>query len=120
MWRYVGPFGIIAGSLLNRYVQARKNTDEESAPPSEADLALWVAVGKALRALRKERGISQEALALNAGVSRGYLSELERGEHDPGLWTLWRLSKALKITLSRLAREIVVQYEARNRKMHDV
>ena len=72
-----------------------------------ADLALRRALGEALRSLRKQRKISQEALAHEAGVSRSYMSRLERGGPDAGLWMLWRLKDALKITLGRLVRLLV-------------
>lgn len=85
-----------------------------------ADLALRRAVGKALRVLRKEhqpQPLSQEHVALEAGVSRSYFGEIERGLHDPGLWTLWRLRKALKVKWSRFMREIESHYSSpRNSK----
>lgn len=41
------------------------------------------AFGKVLRALRAERGLSQEALALEAGIQRNYVSLIERGVNQP-------------------------------------
>lgn len=82
-----------------------------SIDPSDARLRR--AAGKAVRSLREEhmpRMMSQEALALESDVNRGYLSALELGKHDPGLWMLWRLKTALGITLTRLVREIETQY----------
>jgi transcriptional regulator with XRE-family HTH domain len=80
------------------------------------DVALRHALSRALRSLRKqhnqERAGSQEGLALEAGLSRGYVSELERGEHDPGLWTLWRVKTAFNIPFARLAKEIEQHYRA--------
>lgn len=79
-----------------------------------ADLDLRRAVGAALRSLRKQykpNGISQERLALEANVSRSYMSELERGLHDPGLYTLCRLADALGISLRRLVGEIERNYK---------
>jgi transcriptional regulator with XRE-family HTH domain len=78
------------------------------------DLALRRAVGDAIRTLRENRKpvkFAQENLALEAGLNRGYLSGLERGIHDPGLWTLWRLKTALNISLCRLVREICDHYK---------
>lgn len=55
-----------------------------------------------LKALRAERGLSQEALAKKAGISREYLARLEAGQHDPPLSTLTKLAKALKVKVGKL------------------
>ena len=41
-----------------------------------------VAFGKVLRALRKQAGLSQERLALDADIQRNYVSLLELGQHQ--------------------------------------
>lgn len=48
-----------------------------------------------VKALRAERGLSQEALALTAGVDRTYVSQLERGIANPSLMILCRIADAL-------------------------
>jgi transcriptional regulator with XRE-family HTH domain len=68
-------------------------------PRSDAHLAY----GRALREFRVEREISQERLALNAGVDRTFVSGIERGERNPTLATLLRLVGALDLPLSELA-----------------
>ncbi len=55
-----------------------------------------------LRALRTKRGMSQEALAKKAGISRGYLLRLEAGRQDPTLGILTKLAKALKVKVGEL------------------
>ena len=55
-----------------------------------------------LKALRAERGLSQEALAKKVGVSREYIARLETGKHDPPLSTLTKLAKALKVKVTSL------------------
>jgi transcriptional regulator with XRE-family HTH domain len=57
-----------------------------------------------LKRLREERGLTQERLAKQAGVSHGYLARLEIGMHDPSLSTLAKLAKALKVTVSDLVK----------------
>lgn len=58
--------------------------------------------GQRLAKLRKERGLSQEGLALKSGISRSYLGGVERGQRNISLVTIQRLAKTLEITLSHL------------------
>lgn len=58
---------------------------------------------KALRDLRKARGISQEALAFDAGLDRTYISLLELGRRSPTLETMMAIACALGISLTELA-----------------
>ena len=53
--------------------------------------------GRRLRDLRKERGLTQEALAEAADLSGNYISDLELGLKVPSLTILVRLSQALDI-----------------------
>src|SRR3546814_972857 len=59
-------------------------------------------LGRNVRSLRSQRGLSQEELALEAGMKRSYLSDLERGtrnprseEHTSELQSLMRISYAV-------------------------
>lgn len=62
------------------------------------------ALGTAVRELRTERGLSQEALADAAQVHVTYLSGIERGLRNPSLDKLNALAAALKLgTLELLA-----------------
>ena len=56
-------------------------------------------VGPAFRHLREQTGLSQEALALNAGIDRTYVSGIERGVRNPSLKSMQRLAAELGITL---------------------
>lgn len=58
--------------------------------------------GENLQKARKERNISQEELAVLAGVGRTYISLVEQGKRNPSLRFLYRVSKALKIKSSNL------------------
>ncbi|MDN2566413.1 helix-turn-helix domain-containing protein [Aquibium sp. A9E412] len=44
--------------------------------------------GERVRQLRRERGISQQAMAEALGVSAGYLSALEHGRRSPPNWAM--------------------------------
>jgi transcriptional regulator with XRE-family HTH domain len=59
-------------------------------------------VGAAVRAERTRRGISQEALADEAGLHRTYIGSVERGERNLSLLNLWRIAVALEVAPSRL------------------
>ena len=54
-------------------------------------------LAKNVRKLRKERGLSQETLALDADMKRSYLSDLERGTRNPTVRALGRLADALGV-----------------------
>jgi len=53
--------------------------------------------GRNVRRWRKKRGMSQEDLALEAGMKRSYLSDLERGTRNPTVRALGRLAAALSV-----------------------
>ncbi len=52
-----------------------------------------VALGAALRDLRKERSLTQEALAIEAEIERSYLGAIERGEVNLSFMILDKLCK---------------------------
>lgn len=58
--------------------------------------------GTVLKGERLKRSLSQEALAVLSGLSRNYVSSIERGVVSPSLGTLEKLSKALGISLTKL------------------
>ena len=66
------------------------------------------AFGDALREIRKEKGISQEQLALNSGLDRTYMSLIERGVQSPTLRSVVKIAKVLGVKPS----EIIVRMEA--------
>lgn len=53
------------------------------------------AVGKNIRKLRIERGMSQEELAHRANMDRPYLSQIELGKRNPTLLMLQEIASAL-------------------------
>lgn len=55
-----------------------------------------------LRRIRLEKGISQEALALEADVDRTYVSGLERGLKNPTVLVLEKLAGVLGVSVSEL------------------
>lgn len=55
-----------------------------------------------IRKWRERRGMSASALAREAGISKSTVSELERGNGNPSLDTLWALAKTLNVPLGGL------------------
>ncbi|QDC40941.1 helix-turn-helix transcriptional regulator [Candidatus Methylopumilus universalis] len=64
------------------------------------------AFGKTLKSRRCSSNLSQEQLGLKSGLSRPYISELEMGKKDPSLFTIFKLSDALKVKPSFFIEEI--------------
>jgi transcriptional regulator with XRE-family HTH domain len=64
------------------------------------------AFGKTLKSRRCSLNLSQEQLGLKSGLSRPYISELEMGKKDPSLFTIFKLSDALKVKPSFFIEEI--------------
>jgi transcriptional regulator with XRE-family HTH domain len=60
------------------------------------------AFGKNLKKYRAMQGKNQEEFAFSADMSAAYLSELERGEKCPTIDTVYRISRALQITIAEL------------------
>jgi transcriptional regulator with XRE-family HTH domain len=58
--------------------------------------------GKRLAQLRKERGWSQEQLALESGLARSYLGGIERGQRNIALLNICRLAETLNVSASEL------------------
>lgn len=60
-----------------------------------------------VRRARKLAGLSQEALALEAGVDRTYVSQVERGKRNVTISVLARLARALRTKPDQLLLEAV-------------
>lgn len=51
--------------------------------------------GIRLRSLRKEKGLSQEELALKSGLNRPYISAIEKGKRNVSLEVMEKLAGAM-------------------------
>src|SRR3990167_7975796 len=71
-----------------------------AAEEPSADLA--PVVGKNLKRLRTERGLSLERLAQSSGVSRAMLGQVELGQSAPTINVLWKMARALDVPFSAL------------------
>lgn len=59
-------------------------------------------LGNNITKIRKAKGISQEKLAILAGVDRSFVGRIERGKANPTFLTLLRISKALGCKMANL------------------
>ena len=64
--------------------------------------ALVKALGKRIKEIRKEKGLSQEDLSNEAEVPLSQIGRMERGEINPTISTLFIIAKALGVELKYL------------------
>jgi transcriptional regulator with XRE-family HTH domain len=60
------------------------------------------AFGEALREVRSEKGLTQEAAAEACELDRAYYGALERAVKSPTLKTIWKIADALEVPPSAL------------------
>lgn len=84
-WRWVGVFAL-----------------RHHRPGLKGKTPLHRELGQRVCFARLDRGLSQEALALEAGINRTYIGSLESGERNPALGTVARLARALGVDLGGL------------------
>lgn len=68
-------------------------------------------VGEVIARYRMEKGITQEVLSGLSAIGRTHLSAIERGERKPTLETLYRISLALDVKMSRIVVAIEEEIE---------
>jgi len=73
-----------------------------SKPRTDEDLRKLKALGRAIRAARDVFGISQEQLALQAGIDRSHMGKIERGERNVTALNLFRIAEALGVTVEEV------------------
>jgi len=61
-------------------------------------------VGRNVRRIRQEKGLTQEQLAELSGFSKQYLSGLEQGRRNPTIVSLYELATALGVSHMELVR----------------
>lgn len=84
----------INARIRKRMAEKRKAESEKSGGQT---------LGQRIRAARETLGESQVDLAAAAGISQGYLSQLETDAREPTLSIAARLASALDISLEELA-----------------
>ena len=79
-------------------------------PSFDPDAAL--AFGRVIRAMREKAQVAQDAFALVAGIDRSYYGKLERGERQPSLGLILRVSEALGVSAAEIVAEVESLREA--------
>ncbi|MBD3896148.1 helix-turn-helix transcriptional regulator [Halomonas sp. ML-15] len=82
-------------------VRARIEAGEETFPSSVVEALLNG--GAPVKVFREHRGLRAGELAERAGISQGYLSEIEAGKKSGSLAVLKRIAGVLGVELSDLA-----------------
>jgi transcriptional regulator with XRE-family HTH domain len=59
-------------------------------------------VGKNVRRLRRQKGLTQEELAFEAKLDLTYVGGIERGRRNPSLLVMARIAAALSVALPKL------------------
>ena len=62
-------------------------------------------LGENVRRERMRQSLTQDALAVEAGMTRSYLSDLERGTRNPSVHALGLLARALRVEAADLLKE---------------
>jgi len=84
----------IGARIRARLAQRREEAARRSGKPT---------VGQRIRAAREALGKSQVDVAAAAGISQGYLSQLEQDQREPTLSVAARVAGALQLSLEELA-----------------
>lgn len=90
----------------------------------------YFSTGDRIRAIRKSKKLSQEQLALTAGITTAYLGQIERSEKNPTVAVIEKICLSLDISLSEffgseeipsdsldaVSRQILIQLNNRTEK----
>jgi transcriptional regulator with XRE-family HTH domain len=61
-------------------------------------------VGRNVKQIRQDRGLTQEELAERSGFSQQYISGLEQGRRNPTIVSIYELATALGVSHMELVR----------------
>lgn len=70
--------------------------------PNHAGHPVLVAIGRSIRECRVAKNLSQERLAVEAGIDRSYMGGIERGEHNLTVMSLAKIAEHLEVRCSEL------------------
>jgi transcriptional regulator with XRE-family HTH domain len=69
---------------------------------SSEERAFLQQVGRKIKDIRSERGLSQEQLSFDADLDRTYIGSVERGERNISIINLKKIANALNFQISEI------------------
>jgi len=63
-------------------------------------------IGSNIRKIRESKGLSQEKLAEISNLHRTYIGSIERGERNPSILSLQKISEAMQCNISEFFKGI--------------
>jgi DNA-binding XRE family transcriptional regulator len=90
----------IDGATLNAFSKKLASGEEETIPAAVVDALLGGA--NPVKVWRDYRGLTQDALAAQAGISKAYLCQIETGKRGGAIKTLRNLATALGVSVDDL------------------
>lgn len=79
-------------------------------------MSLQKDLGITIKALRAEKGVSQEKLALSTGIDRRYMSDIENGRRNVSLEIIEKIATFFEMKVSELIQRIELS-EASTKKI---
>jgi len=67
---------------------------------------MLIKLGKQIAKIRRNRGLTIEKLAYEAGISKGNLSDIENGNRDARYSSLYAIAENLDISISQLLKDL--------------
>ncbi len=71
-------------------------------------------IGSRIKQLRIKKGLSQEKLAELAELNMSYIGQVERGEKNPSVETVYRICRAMDADMSQLFKNLTSAQEIEN------
>ncbi|MCK2097545.1 helix-turn-helix domain-containing protein [Thauera aromatica] len=85
---------------LDEFARKLASGEEETVPAAVVDALLCG--DNPVKVWREHRGLTQEALAAQAGISKAYLCQIETGKRDGAIKTLRAIAAALRVSVDDL------------------
>ena len=73
-------------------------------------------IGRRIKRLREEKGLTQTVLASRLGIGQSYLTDLERGRQKPGTVIVWSLSHLLDVSAMDIIGKEIRFYNKKERE----